>query len=170
MIVVALGLAIGGLGVLMCNRSPGIPILVEGTVDIGGFFTDSFDDPIDIGPGEVRLEGRQAEEFWAIVKEGTPADIKRRSYVSGGRVVVYFNNGKKESVGLYYYPIVALYDYRKEIGFWYILDIADKATALNQQRLRDLLRPCFEQTQRKYNEKQAEIKKSQWSTYEEQKP
>ena len=100
-IIVVLGLVVAGLAIWLHIRPPGVPILVEGTVDIGGFFTDSFDDPIDIGPGEVRLEGRQAEEFWSIITEGKPAD-DRVKYISGGVVTVHFENGKEESIWFLY--------------------------------------------------------------------
>lgn len=144
--------------VLGCSNKPSPPIIVEGTIDLDGIFSDSFDDLIGMDRVLVRLEGQQAKEFWSIITNGRSTSVNR-GHVKGGGVSIRFENGEKESVAIRLpQPVVAEYGRKKEIGFWYIREVHDKSVNLDIQRFRALLRPYYEEAKRKHEEKQIKNK------------
>jgi hypothetical protein len=82
-ILIVLGLAVVGLGIWKYPRPPSGPVSVEGEVT---YFSGPSDNREDIGPVKFRLEKEEAEQFWATIKNGTPAPDRKDSMCAGFRV------------------------------------------------------------------------------------
>ena len=138
-IIVVLGLAVVGIGIWMYPRPPSGPVSVEGEVT---YFSGPSHNREEIGPVKFQLEKEEAEQFWATIKNGTPAPDRNDSMCAGFRVE--FQKGGPVIMDLGTSGIIR-YDYRPVITWHGFFDAPRHVVYADMAVLKKLMQPFYDE-------------------------
>ncbi len=137
-ILIVLGLAVVGLGIWKYPRPPSGPISVEGEVY---YFSGPSGNIRGIGPVKIHLGKEDAELFWDVIEDGSPATNRRDRMFANFRVHIEKGGPVEGSLAV---SGIARYDYRPVLTRYGFDDAPRHVVYVDMTALKKFMRPFYD--------------------------